>query len=346
MFDKLLLSSQSTAIKSESRFLSSASKIAFGSCLDHSQSQKILDTITIENPDIFILLGDNIYGDTNNPLILKEKYKKLGENYKYKKLKAQTDILAIWDDHDYGKNDAGKELTIKNESRKIMLDFFDEPQGSVRRRQKGGIYTSYLYGSKRKVHIILLDTRWSRTSLKETGMITSFFNFLFYNSGPYIRNYSENAKILSDHQWGWLEEKLKVKADVTIIASSIQVLSNFTGWESWENFPKEKQKLINLIKKTRPNYTVLLSGDTHWGEFSRVDNFLHHKLWDITSGALSKTWEKVAPNKNRVDSPYTQENYGLLTFEWGDKQSLLTMSINNKNGNKVMKNKVFFTNSN
>lgn len=39
--------------------------IAFGSCAKHWQPQPIGDGIIVKKPDLFLFLGDNIYGDTD-----------------------------------------------------------------------------------------------------------------------------------------------------------------------------------------------------------------------------------------------------------------------------------------
>ena len=53
-------------------------------------------------------------------------------------LKKQTRVLATWDDHDYGNNDAGAEFPLKEMSKQIFLDFFgvakDSPAPRARRR--------------------------------------------------------------------------------------------------------------------------------------------------------------------------------------------------------------------
>ena len=54
------------------------SKIAFGSCSNQNKPQPVLDTVVTQNPDLFIYLGDNIYGDTKDMNVLSQKYKKLG----------------------------------------------------------------------------------------------------------------------------------------------------------------------------------------------------------------------------------------------------------------------------
>ena len=71
-FTFLLLSASSlSAVSQNSQPL--ISKIAFGSCAHESQPQPVLDLVVKHKPDIFVYLGDNIYGDTNDMKVLKNK---------------------------------------------------------------------------------------------------------------------------------------------------------------------------------------------------------------------------------------------------------------------------------
>ena len=40
--------------------------IAFGSCLKQTRPQPIWESVRASKPDVFVLLGDNIYGDTRD----------------------------------------------------------------------------------------------------------------------------------------------------------------------------------------------------------------------------------------------------------------------------------------
>ena len=91
--------------------------IAFGSCLKQTRPQPIWESVRASKPDVFVLLGDNIYGDTKNMDTLKMKYWKLGSKKSYKNLKSKTPIIATWDDHDFGWNDTGKSYPFKEESK-------------------------------------------------------------------------------------------------------------------------------------------------------------------------------------------------------------------------------------
>ena len=92
------------------------SRIAFGSCAHQDKSQPIWEPIVATEPDLFVFTGDNIYGDTEDMEVMRAKYQKLGAKPGFLKLRASCPILAVWDDHDYGLNDAGKEYSKKVES--------------------------------------------------------------------------------------------------------------------------------------------------------------------------------------------------------------------------------------
>ncbi len=140
--------------------------IAFGSCLKESRPQPIWESVIATNPNVFVLLGDNIYGDTRDMAKLKAKWHVFEEKPGFRKLRGNCRILGIWDDHDYGENDAGIEYPKKIESQQIFLDFLGEPKDSIRRKTPG-TYDAVTIGPKgKRVQFILLDTRYFRTALK------------------------------------------------------------------------------------------------------------------------------------------------------------------------------------
>jgi alkaline phosphatase D len=316
--------------------------LAFGSCAKENKKQKIWQNIQKENPDLFIFLGDNIYADTEDMDVMKSKYSKFWNNPYFKSFRNNVPLLATWDDHDYGQNDAGEEYPKKKSSKNIFLHFFD-PSNTQRRNQKGGIYTSYLLGPVgKKLHIIILDTRWSRTKLLKEKRIYPIIKRTLRGMGPYRPNPNPNAKILGDEQWAWLEKELKIKADLRVLVTSIQVLADFTGWESWANFPKEREKLLNLLKKNKKPKTIILSGDVHRGEIARLKLTEDLTLVEVTSSGLTQTTLKIPPNKNRLFPPFLKDNYGLLKIDWG---KYMTLSIKGKKGKSYKQYKIPFLNN-
>ncbi|MFT5755568.1 MAG: alkaline phosphatase D [Alteromonadaceae bacterium] len=334
---KRAFSSGTTALKNQ--------KILFGSCSHQDKVMPILDAINNEQADLFIFLGDNVYGDTKNMQDLADKYQRLGENPGIKKLLATTPAIAIWDDHDYGENDAGSQYTQKATSKKLMLDFWQEPKDSPRYRQSDGIYTSYLYGkNQQKVHVILPDLRWNRDKLAQVSTADYHAKRKPKNMGPYSPSDVDNASMLGETQWQWLEQELLKPAAIKIIGSSLQLLPEFTGWESWANFPQDRNRLMTLIKKHQVNGVIIISGDTHWGEMSKVSGFLNTKLdyplWEVTSSGLTEEWKNVSPNKHRVGNFTNSVNYGELNINWQASDPTITLRLKDITGQVFSENQL------
>ena len=93
------------------------SRIAFGSCSTQDEPQGILRTVLEWKPELFIYMGDNIYGDTRDMRVLQQRYDTLGRRPEFQQLRAAVPLIATWDDHDYGENDAGREYPLKKESK-------------------------------------------------------------------------------------------------------------------------------------------------------------------------------------------------------------------------------------
>lgn len=312
---------------------SKTQKILFGSCSHQDKAMPILDAINAEQADLFIFLGDNIYGDTKNMEDLAGKYQRLGNISGIKTLRQNTETIAIWDDHDYGENDAGAEYPQKEASRKLMLDFWHEPKDSLRYSRDSGIYTSYMYGEyKQKVHVILPDLRWNRSTLNHVTKMDYALKRKPNNMGPYSPSTVKNSSMLGEKQWLWLENELKKPSAIKIIGSSIQLLPEFTGWESWANFPEDRARLLSLIKKHKVNGVLIISGDTHWGEVSKVTHESDYPLWEVTSSGLTQEWKEVSPNKHRVDNFTSKVNYGEILIDWDKSDPQISLKLKDVNG--------------
>jgi len=87
--------------------------IAFGSCNNHVLENTLWPEIEKNNPDVWIWGGDIIYSDTEDMAFLEQNYLKQKRDPAYSKFIKKVDILATWDDHDYGLNDGGFEYSQK-----------------------------------------------------------------------------------------------------------------------------------------------------------------------------------------------------------------------------------------
>lgn len=303
-------------------------RIGFGSCARESDPQPIWDSIVALKPELFLLIGDNIYGDTTNMTVLKARYDQLGAQPGYIRLRETCPILATWDDHDFGKDDAGVEFPLKKESQRVMQDFLGVPTNSPL-RQREGVYDARVFGPVGgRVQVILLDTRYFRSALKKaTNRVTNF--------GPYTGNNDPAATVLGDAQWTWLREQLVQPAEVRLICSSIQVVAEDHGWEKWMNHPLERQKLYRLIRETRANGVVFLSGDRHLAELSMMDADMGYPVYDLTSSGLNrgaKAWRPFEPNRHRIATMNFGDNFGWIEINWNAPQPSISLQIRDLEG--------------
>ncbi len=314
------------------------SKIAFGSCGEQYKPQPILSLAASKDPDLFIFLGDNIYADTYNMDTLRKKYDMLASKSEFQKLKSSTSLLATWDDHDYGWNDAGRHYPHKEESKAIFLDFFGFADSTVLEHE--GIYQSKIFGdADHRLQIILLDLRTFRDDLlpyngNRDGQ--PGFNYQLEYS-PYA---TSDSTIMGEEQWAWLEKQLAIPADIRIIGSSTQFGITDNGYEAWANFPHEQQRLVDLIKKTKAEGVIIISGDVHYSEISKFQADGLYPLYDVTASGITSTWDFATPNDNRIDGPVMENHFGLLTIDWEKDDPEITMEIWDVSGERRIQRKI------
>ncbi len=285
-------------------------KIGIGSCLDQDFPQPIWQPIEEENLDYFIFLGDNVYGDS----IFENLYKMKRAYSKQEKLLPdfldQTDIFAIWDDHDYGKNDGGSDYKYKKLAENLFLDFWNVPINDVRRSREGIYFSENKVFFNRKYKLIFLDTRYFRSQLKG-------------KKGSYQKNNDESSTILGKEQWTWLEKELNSNFDYLFIFSSIQIIPEDHGFEKWSNFPNDRTKLLKILEKYKDR-TILFSGDRH-----RSGIYKRNGIIEITSSSMNKPGSSFfETDKYLIGETYPQENYSVLKILNND----INIDIKDKNG--------------
>jgi alkaline phosphatase D len=286
-------------------------RIAAGSCNRQDLPQPLWDSILKFQPQLWIWLGDNIYGDTDDMTVLAEKWNAQKKNPGYRKLRNVCSVEGIWDDHDYGRNDAGSDFERKKDSQLLILDFLDEPADSPRRRQSG-IYASRIFGPEgRRVCLILLDVRTHRDKPQTDG------------------------DILGEAQWAWLEKTLRGStAQIHLICSGSQILPTEHRHEKWSDYPESRGRLLKLIASTQSNGTILLSGDRHFGEVSRLEDVWRGQtLYELTTSGLTHSYKifRGEMNQLRVGEPFAELNFGTLLIDWNRRS--IEIAIRDARGN-------------
>ena len=299
-------------------------KISFGSCISPQLPQPHWDTIvTGYDPDLLLLLGDNVYGDCENDTHcenLIDAYHLLSNHPSVQGAAPRLSVLATIDNHDYGRNVADGENPHKDFAVQAFRTVFalDNDEHTV----EDGVYQAHRWGPPGKcVQIILLDTRYARTPLTPGAQ-----------RGTWKPSQKPHQQMLSERQWEWLETQLQQPADLRLIVSSIQVLNDATVFDGWRQLPMERQRLYKLLDQYNndsQNAIFLLSGDRHVGGFYETDS-----LREITSSSFTHSLplslcsnpelcEEDDPR--RVGSFVRENHWGAMNIDWEKGQ--LTISL-------------------
>ncbi len=298
--------------------------IAFGSCIRTVDHPMLARTLTLPM-DLFLMMGDNIYADTEDMAVMRSKYDALKTSRFFRELRQRVPVLATWDDHDLGVNDGGANYPKVRKSKEEFLRWLDEPADSPRRSREG-VYDAHLFGPLgKRVQVILLDTRSFRGPLKREPDPRKRLL-----GGPYIPSQDRSSTMLGEAQWRWLKDQLTQPAELRVVVSSIQFVSEFSGGEAWANLPHEKERMLEVLKETKANGVLFLSGDRHWCELSRMEGPLGYPLYDLTASSLTELHKRGTPTANKYRAhaqTYHDVNVGHMHIDWGASDPLITLRI-------------------
>lgn len=298
-------------------------RIAFGSCYKPEKQTLLWSEVKKLHPQLWIWLGDNFYNDwvggkyiafNSDPDAFSRGYEQLRKSQGMEALGELMPerVMATWDDHDFGKNDSGKEYPRKEEARKAFIKFWGTPD------RPDGVYSSKEWGPKGKcVRVILLDLRYNRDPLPKKGEV------------------SLNGDMLGEPQWVWLKGELsRPGADLVLIGSSTQFVAEKHPYERWANFPKAKTRMLKLISECGAKGVLFLSGDRHNGEIScQKSSVVGYPVYDITSSGLTEVSSiRKEENPDRVGNLLNDQNFGVILVDWSLPDPKITVELRSADG--------------
>ncbi|CAM9491909.1 unnamed protein product, partial [Hapterophycus canaliculatus] len=124
-------------------------RLAFGSCNKQHLPQPMWKSVEELSPDVWLWMGDAVYVDKfsdGGVEKMKEAFARQLQNEDYQRFLTKVPrVEGVWDDHDYGVNDAGKELSDHPGRVSVFLDFLGVGPEDPRR---GGstLYASHTFG--------------------------------------------------------------------------------------------------------------------------------------------------------------------------------------------------------
>ncbi len=219
---------------------------------------------------------------------------------------------AIWDDHDFGPNDATRTFPYKEETLDAFKLFWANNNYGV--NNLGGITSAIEYGD---AHFFFLDNRWHRS---EYDMATI------------------KEQMLGEEQIDWLIELLKYsRAPFKFVACGSQVLNTATVYENYANYEEERARLLNRIAQEGITGVIFLTGDRHHTEMSEVE-IEGIKISDLTVSPLTSGTHNPGGenNDNRIEgSLINQHNFGLLNISGARKARVVNIEIKSATGEKL-----------
>ncbi len=276
----------------------------------------IFNTMADENPDMMLWLGDNIYlreVDLQSYSGYLHRYSHTRSTSEMQNLLKACPNYAIWDDHDYGPNDADRNWIHGDWAKQSFETFWANPSYGAP-AGSNNVATAFRFCD---VEFFMLDNRSNRVH--------------HYNE-------TQDLQVLGEDQIDWLIAAMnKSYAPFKIVALGGQFLSDNAKHENMARYP-ERQEIIDRIEEERIHGVVFLTGDRHCTELSRLELDRGVVIHDLTVSPLTSSsynnTEEV--NNLRVDGTVVAErNYAELNFSGPRKDRVMEMVIKNVNGDRV-----------
>jgi alkaline phosphatase D len=228
------------------------------------------------------------------------------------KFYASMPQYAIWDDHDYGPNDANSSYILKEESRKLFTEYWGNPSYGENGK---GIYTLVSYSD---VDFFLLDDRFFRSADNMADSIDGQPNM--------------NKIMYGQQQMHWLENALVTsQATFKIILTGSQVLNPFSPFDCLKHFPADFNYLMDILALHKIEGVLFLTGDRHHSEIIKMERPGHYPLYDITvSPYTSGSHEFSGPEKNnpsRVTGVAGKQNFARISITGKNKSRVLNLEF-------------------
>ena len=272
----------------------------------YGNDSSIYETMAKEKSDFMLWLGDNWYtrevdyysdwGLHNRPAY--ERALPLYKNF----LKSMPHY-AIWDDHDYGWNDADKSYPLKETSRNVFKKFWSNPSYG---ENDQGVYSKFTWND---VDVFLLDDRWFRSNDDMPDSING--------------NANENKRMYGKQQMEWLKNALlqsnnNANINFRIIATGSQVLNPMSPYDCLRHFSVEYKEMMDFLTISKINGLVFFTGDRHHSEVIKSERNGAYTLYDITSSPLTSGSHKFGGseknNPYRVAGIDDIQNYSRISF--------------------------------
>ncbi len=300
-------------------------RVAVASCADdkfESEQKKIWAELGTQRPDALLIIGDNVYADRGflpsslDGEKMRRRYTETRGRLGLFFLNPLIPTLATWDDHDFGMNDGDRTFALKEEAKRIFMQFYaqENPAGNFERGPGVASWWS-AFG----VHFALLDNRFYRSPNRVAGADQTHFGV---------------------DQENWLQNKLSMAKSPVFMISGDQFFGGYHKFESYQgSHPLSFQAQVKQWRKAKAPL-IFVSGDRHLSEILKVPSEVFgYPTFELTSSGIhAKTYADAFdrfPTATRLTGVAGELNY-LIVEIVESAQNLLQLDVQSFGLNKKL----------
>lgn len=221
-------------------------RLAFGSCASTGSNARVWDAIRETDPDVFIHMGDFHYENIvrDDPALFRAAFERVLRSPRQGRLYRSVPIAYVWDDHDFGANDADSTVASRRAAHTAYREYV--PHYPLAAQAPTPIYQAFTAG---RVRVLITDVRTARE--------------------PATSGSADTRTLLGDTQRAWLLDELRRASRDAALVVWVNVVPWITkadertvhGWASWAG---ERQTIADEIERLGlTRRLIMLSGDAH-----------------------------------------------------------------------------------
>ncbi|MGF1572489.1 MAG: alkaline phosphatase D family protein [Sumerlaeia bacterium] len=330
-------------------------RLFFGSCMNYDQATAretqyapkndptaTAQVVEIENHQLWqnipatshfdaaFLIGDRFYlpgryedYDNMNPAefmsMIDEHHEGMMSTPGLQKFFSRTPLYVTWDDHDFGPNNSATDFKFSQEA--LQHTAWSLPQPEMGTPELPGVYFKTSFG---ELDVFVLDGR----SFRDCSNRTFTRGGITYRSCGVDGIEQPNGEFLPEEmltnlygpeQMYWLKTSLKQSnANVKLIVTGNQSLSNIHKWEAWYHYA-EREEFLNWLNANPIPGVLFVGGDRHHGEVGVLTSGTPYPLYELTASGLGTN--TYGPD---IDTPETRyqilgdtgmQHYGVVEYD-------------------------------
>lgn len=214
--------------------------VGFSSCARSRSNSVAFRELQNLNLTFFINMGDLHYQDipTNDEVRFRDAYRMVFDYANPKNFYKSTGIVYVYDDHDFGPNDAVGTSPSRPAAQKTYRENFPHYNlpNTTTADNTGSVYHSFTVG---RVRFIVMDTRAEQIP---------------------------GQQIVSETQLNWVFDELRNHTQygmVVLVSSQPWIGAEVPADTNWLSFGSTRRRLANFIASNNISNLIMMAGDAH-----------------------------------------------------------------------------------